>query len=46
LIKRIKKGSAEDMLLIVSNQKEYEPFEIPESEVNGMALIIGVLRTE
>ncbi|MDD4032448.1 MAG: S24 family peptidase [Bacteroidales bacterium] len=46
LIKRIKKGSAEDRLLIVSNQKEYEPFEIPESEVNGMALIIGVLRTE
>jgi repressor LexA len=45
LVKRLKKGSA-DRILAVSDNKEYDPFEIPVEEITGLALIIGVIRLE
>jgi repressor LexA len=46
LVKRLKKGSKENFLLAISDNKEYDPFEIPIDEVTGIALVIGVIRLE
>lgn len=46
LVKRLKKGSDDSSLLAVSDNKEYEPFEIPATEITGIALVIGVIRME
>ncbi len=46
LVKRLKKGTAENSLLAISDNKEYDPFEIPADEITGIALVIGVIRLE
>lgn len=46
LIKRLKKSKAKDCLLAVSDNKDYEPFDIPLSEINGIAIVVGVIRLE
>lgn len=46
LIKRIKKGSDAEHILIVSDNKEYEPFELPIRCINNVAIVIGVIRLE
>jgi phage repressor protein C with HTH and peptisase S24 domain len=46
LVKRVKKGSDNDHVLIVSDNEKYEPFELHKSQINGVALVIGVIRLE
>lgn len=46
LIKRIKPGSDKLHILIVSDNKEYDPFELPYTAINAVALVIGVIRLE
>lgn len=46
LIKRIKRGSDADHILIVSDNEAYEPFELPLRCVNNVAIVIGVIRLE
>ena len=46
LIKRLKKGGTPECLLAISDNKDYDPFEIPTDEITGMALVIGVIRLE
>lgn len=46
LIKRIRQCDKIDFLLAVSDNKEYQPFEIPKAEITGIALVIGVIRLE
>lgn len=46
LIKRIKPGSDNDHLLIVSDNEKYNPFELPIASINAVALVIGVIRLE
>jgi repressor LexA len=46
LIKRIKKGTSSNLWLCVSDNKDYDPFEIPKDQVSGIALVIGVIRLE
>ncbi|MBN9293778.1 MAG: helix-turn-helix transcriptional regulator [Flavobacteriia bacterium] len=41
IIKRVMKGSSEDYLLIVSDNEDYPPFELPKNEILGVALVIG-----
>ena len=45
LIKRIKKGS-EDNLLIVSDNPAYEPYELHLSQIHAIAIVLGVIRLE
>jgi phage repressor protein C with HTH and peptisase S24 domain len=45
LIKRIKKGSDEH-LLIVSDNKSYEPYELHLSKIHAIAIVLGVIRLE
>ena len=46
LIKRIKKGPDETHFLLISDNKDYDPFVISEDEITGMALVVGVIRIE
>ena len=46
LVKRIKKGSDDEHILIISDNESYEPFELHKSQINAVALVVGVLRLE
>jgi len=46
LIKRIKKGKTDDTLLIVSENTDYEPFEINRSQIYHIAIVSGVIHIE
>ena len=46
LIKRIKPGSDKEHVLIVSDNEQYDPFELPYSEIHAVALVIGIIRLE
>lgn len=45
IIKRIKPGD-NDNLLMVSDNKSYDPFSITIDEIDGIALVVGVIRLE
>lgn len=46
LIKRVRKGKDKDHVLIVSENQDYEPFELHRSEIYSIAIVIGVIRLE
>ena len=46
IIKRIKPGSDKQHVLIVSDNTDYDPFELPLSEIYSVALVIGLIRLE
>lgn len=46
LIKRIKKGTSEEHISIVSDNINYEPFELHKSQIHAIAIVIGVIRLE
>lgn len=46
LIKRIKKGSDSEHILIVSDNPSYDPFKLHLSKVNAIAIVLGVIRLE
>lgn len=46
LIKRIKPGSDKKHVLIVSDNTDYDPFELPCEDIHAVALVIGLIRLE
>jgi len=46
LIKRVRKGSDKDHILIVSDNDKYEPFELHLSKIHAIAIVMGVIRLE
>ena len=46
IIKRLKKSEQEDVLVMVSDNKSYEPFEVHKDDIKGIALVVGVIRLE
>ncbi len=46
LVKRICKSNNEDFVTIVSDNKEYDTFELPKSEILSIAIVTGVIRLE
>lgn len=46
IIKRVKPGSDKEHILIVSDNKEYDPFELTYEDVHNIALVVGVIRLE
>lgn len=46
LIKRLKKASEDTHLCLVSDNKDYDPFEVPKDQITGIALVVGVVRLE
>lgn len=46
IIKRIKPGSDKQHVLIVSDNKEYDSYELQYEDIYGVALVIGLIRLE
>ena len=46
LLKHIEKGSDDEHILLVSDNPTYKPFEIPTMELNGVAIVNGLIRVE
>lgn len=46
LIKRIRRGSDDNHILVVSDNADYEPFELSKDQFNGVALVRGIVRLE
>ena len=46
LIKRIKPGQTPEQLCIVSDNNDYDPFQLPIADVRAVALVVGVIRLE
>jgi len=46
LVKHVEKGSDENHITLVSDNPEYKPFEIPTSELFGVAIVNGLIRVE
>ena len=46
LVKRIKRGNDDDHILLVSDNASYDPFELHKSQINSVALVVGVIRLE
>lgn len=46
LIKRINPGTDKDHVTIVSDNKDYEPFELAIDHIYNVALVVGVIRVE
>lgn len=46
IIKRIKKGSSDHTLCMISDNKDYDPFEVSKDDITGIALVVGVIRLE
>lgn len=46
LIKRLKPGSDKEHVLVVSDNQEYDPFELAINKIYHVALVIGVIRLE
>jgi len=46
LIKRLMPGDREGHIKAVSDNRDYPPFDVPEDEILGLALVLGVIRLE
>ena len=46
IVKRLKKSPEEGSLLAVSDNTEYDPFDIPLTDINGLARVVGVIHAE
>ena len=46
LLKRIKKSETPGYITAISDNKEYDPIDIPESEITGIALVLGGIKFE
>ena len=46
MVKRIRQSKEPGSYLIVSDNPSYEPFDLPKSDVTGLAIVVGTIRLE
>ncbi len=46
MVKRIRKSEKDDHYLLVSDNKDYSPFEVPKNDIDGIAIVVGTIRLE
>ncbi len=46
IVKRLRKSSDSNCLLAVSDNREYDPIDIPKDEILGIARVVGVIHLE
>lgn len=46
LVKRVRRGRNDDVVLIVSDNAEYEPFELNRTDIKDAAIVLAVLHME
>lgn len=46
LIKRIKPATDQQHITLISDNKEFDPIQLPITDINAIALIVGLIRIE
>ena len=46
VLKRVKRGSTDETITLVSENPEYEPFELRKDQIYNIAIVQGVIRAE
>lgn len=46
LIKKVRPGSSNDTITLISENDNYEPFELPRSAIYNIAIVQGIIRSE
>jgi phage repressor protein C with HTH and peptisase S24 domain len=46
MVKRLKKAASPDFITCRSDNKDYDEFDVPISDIRNMALVVGVIRLE
>lgn len=46
LVKRVKPSKIKDHIMLISDNTQYDPFDVPVADISRLALIIGVIRVE
>lgn len=46
IIKKVRPGSTNDTITLISENPEYEPFELPRSSIYNIAIVQGIIRVE
>ena len=46
IVKRLRKSDSPGCLLAISNNPDYDPFDIPKDEILGLARVVGVIHLE
>lgn len=46
LLKKVRRGSSEETITLVSENPEYEPFELRKDQIFNIAIVQGVIRAE
>jgi repressor LexA len=46
IVKRVKKSAQDNHILCISDNKDYDPFDLPLNELHNIALVVGVIRFE
>jgi len=46
LLKRLKKSIIDDHVVCKSDNKDYEEFELPKTDIRNIAMVVGVIRLE
>jgi len=46
MIKRIKRSSLEGHILLVSDNEDYDPFDVPVSDIDALAIVLGGIKLE
>lgn len=46
IIKRVRKGTDMQHITLVSENTDYEPFELPLNKIHSIALVVGIVRAE
>lgn len=46
IVKRLKKSHEKDCLLAVSDNVDYDPFDIPVADIKGLARVVGVIHAD
>lgn len=46
LVKRVKKSTIANHILLISDNTQYDPFDVPVSDILKIAIVVGVIRIE
>lgn len=46
MVKRVQQSKNEGYVLLVSDNERYKPFDVPESDIVAIALVVGAIRVE
>ncbi len=46
MVKRIKQSEKDNYMKLISDNKDYDPFDVPVTDIRSISLVVGVIRLE